>query len=90
VRIDHENVQRARLRIDTRKWMVGKLAPKKYGDRPMVVAELPMHEAPRNGDNAVDITESVELIEQDPMYSAYQAWGRARALEKKKDEEATK
>lgn len=27
-----ENVQRARLRIDTRKWLAGKLAPKKYGD----------------------------------------------------------
>ena len=26
------DVQRARLRIDTRKWMVGKLRPKKYGE----------------------------------------------------------
>ena len=31
--IDHENIQRARLRIDTRKWMMSKLASKKYGDR---------------------------------------------------------
>ena len=30
---DHEHVQRSRLRIDTRKWMVAKLAPKKYGDK---------------------------------------------------------
>lgn len=28
-----EFVQRAKLRIETRKWMVGKLAPKKYGDK---------------------------------------------------------
>jgi hypothetical protein len=26
-------VQRARLRIDTRKWMAGKLRPKKYGEK---------------------------------------------------------
>ena len=28
-----EEVQRARLRIDTRKWMVGKLRPSKYSDK---------------------------------------------------------
>lgn len=27
-----EHVQRSKLRIDSRKWMAGKLAPKKYGD----------------------------------------------------------
>ena len=32
-RVNHENIQRSRLRVDTRKWMAGKLAPKKYGDR---------------------------------------------------------
>jgi len=32
-RVDHGNIQRSRLRVDTRKWMAGKLAPKKYGDR---------------------------------------------------------
>jgi hypothetical protein len=30
---DMINIQRARLQIDVRKWMVGKLAPKKYGKR---------------------------------------------------------
>ena len=30
---DHELVQRSRLRVDTRKWLMGKLKPKKYGDR---------------------------------------------------------
>jgi len=28
----NEEIQRARLRIDTRKWLAGKLRPKKYGD----------------------------------------------------------
>lgn len=31
-----ENVQVARLQIDTIKWMTGKLAPKKYGDKQQV------------------------------------------------------
>ena len=30
---DGEHVQRARLRIDSRKWLMSKMAPKKYGDR---------------------------------------------------------
>lgn len=31
-----ENIQRSRLRVDARKWMAAKLAPKKYGDRQTV------------------------------------------------------
>jgi hypothetical protein len=31
--VDWEVINRAKLRVDTRKWMVGKLAPKKYGER---------------------------------------------------------
>jgi hypothetical protein len=30
---DPEALQRSRLRIDTRKWIAGKLQPKKYGER---------------------------------------------------------
>jgi hypothetical protein len=33
VRTNNEVVARSRLRIDTRKWLMSKLAPKKYGDR---------------------------------------------------------
>ena len=31
--LDAENIQRSKLRIDTRKWIMSKLAPKKYGDK---------------------------------------------------------
>ncbi len=31
--LGHEHVQRSRLRVDTRKWAAGKLAPKRYGDK---------------------------------------------------------
>lgn len=29
---DHEHVNRSRLRVDTRKWLLSKLNPRKYGD----------------------------------------------------------
>lgn len=32
-KIDGNVVQRARLQVDTRKWLLGKLNPKKYGDK---------------------------------------------------------
>lgn len=31
--VDHEHIQRSKLRVDARKWMAGKLRPKKYGDK---------------------------------------------------------
>lgn len=31
--VDHEHVNRSRLRVDARKWMLGKMQPKKYGDK---------------------------------------------------------
>ena len=30
---NHENINRARLRVDTRKWLMAKLMPRKYGDQ---------------------------------------------------------
>ncbi len=31
---DHEHIQRSRLRVDTRKWLLSKVLPKVYGDKP--------------------------------------------------------
>lgn len=33
IEINHENIQRSKLRVDTRKWLLSKLVPDKYGDR---------------------------------------------------------
>ena len=33
VTVDHDHIQRSRLRVDTRKWLLSKMAPKRYGDR---------------------------------------------------------
>lgn len=32
-RVNNDVIQRSRLRVDTRKWLMSKLAPKKYGDK---------------------------------------------------------
>ena len=32
-KFNSEHVQRSRLRLDTRKWMLSKMLPKKYGDK---------------------------------------------------------
>lgn len=37
--INHNVIQRARLRVDSRKWLAGKLRPKKYGDSSKVVID---------------------------------------------------
>lgn len=31
--VDNEAVQRSKLRVDTRKWLMSKMIPKKYGDK---------------------------------------------------------
>lgn len=31
--VNHEHISRSKLRIETRRWMAGKLKPKKYGDK---------------------------------------------------------
>lgn len=36
--LDNEHVQRAKLRLDTRKWLLSKLRPETYGDRVAVQA----------------------------------------------------
>lgn len=30
---DHEHISRSKLRVDARKWLMSKMAPKKYGDK---------------------------------------------------------
>jgi hypothetical protein len=32
-KVDYENIQRSKLRVDVRKWALSKLAPKKYGNK---------------------------------------------------------
>lgn len=36
---DHEHIQRSKLRVDARKWLMAKMMPKKYGDRTTVAGD---------------------------------------------------
>jgi hypothetical protein len=31
--VDHENINRSRLKVDARRWLLSKILPKRYGDR---------------------------------------------------------
>lgn len=37
--VDHEHITRSKLRVDARKWLMSKMAPKKYGDRTTLVGD---------------------------------------------------
>jgi hypothetical protein len=39
-RPNSDSVQRAKLRVDARKWLMAKAAPKKYGDRSAMEVDL--------------------------------------------------
>ncbi len=51
-RIKQSAIQRARLQVDTRKWAMSKLAPKKYGDRQIHAGDA---EQPIKHDHTVEI-----------------------------------
>jgi hypothetical protein len=36
---DHEHIQRSKLRVDSRKWLLSKMLPKKYGDRTTIAGD---------------------------------------------------
>ncbi|MBZ9693918.1 terminase small subunit protein [Mesorhizobium sp. CO1-1-9] len=61
--LNSENIQRSRLRIDTRKWIAARMRPKKYGDKVALtdgdggslvvqVLKLSEQEAPADADNS--------------------------------------
>ena len=38
-RVDQEHIQRSRLRVDARKWLLSKMRPDKYGDRTILAGD---------------------------------------------------
>lgn len=50
--VNHEHIQRSRLRIDARKWMLGKMKPKKYGDKVEIDTDAPVNMVIRLGGDA--------------------------------------
>lgn len=37
--VDHEHIQRSKLRVDTRKWLLSKMRPRQFGDRTTVAGD---------------------------------------------------
>ena len=58
LRINHSAIARAKLQIDTRKWIMSKMAPKKYGDKTVLSND------PDNPVNAspVQVTVTTDLV----------------------------
>jgi hypothetical protein len=63
--VDHEHINRARLRVDARKWLMSKLHPQRYGDR--VTADVTVRRDLRE----LSDTELLQIVgrsgEPDPM-----------------------
>jgi hypothetical protein len=57
--VDHEHINRSRLRVDSRKWIMSKLAPKKFGDK--VTAE---HSGPDGGPIKTEEVSDLELAKR--------------------------
>jgi hypothetical protein len=62
--LNGEHIQRSRVRIDTRKWMLSKMLPKVYGDKTEVAVTGP-HGGPVQTVNA-----TVEIPANDPIEAA--------------------
>ena len=57
--LNSENIQRSRLRIDTRKWALSKMNPKKYGDKTDITTNgkeinIPIIEWVKSNENSED------------------------------------
>ena len=50
--VDHDHIQRSKLRVDARKWVLAKMLPKKYGDK-IDIANT--HAAPDGGPVQIDV-----------------------------------
>ena len=59
VKVDHDVIARSRLRVDARKWLASKMAPKKYGDK--LVAE---HTGANGG--AIQVASTVTFVRAAP------------------------
>lgn len=52
--LNGENIQRSKLRVDTRKWLMAKMKPKRYGDKLDVTTDGKALPAPIYGGKSKD------------------------------------
>lgn len=56
--VNHEHIQRSKLRVDTRKWLLSKMLPKVFGDKVQHTGD--------DGDGPVKHIHKVEFVVVDP------------------------
>src|SRR5262249_19216088 len=71
LRPNHANVHRARLQVDARKWVVAKLAPKKYSDTQALLA-------PHLDDEGKPVGPTLNIIYEKPTETAKAENGKTR------------
>jgi hypothetical protein len=63
--LNGEHVQRSKLRVDTRKWALGRMNPKKYGEKTFIGG---VEDAPVKVQNTIDVSnlslEELETLEK--------------------------
>ncbi len=64
--VDQDHIARSRLRVDTRKWYVSKLAPKLYGERMA-------HEVSGPDGGAIELDDSARLRRLEALIAAVEA-----------------
>lgn len=60
--VNHEHIQRSRLRIDTRKWALARMSPKKYGDKTAIVGGDPETDEPLQIDDSRGLGRKLAFI----------------------------
>jgi hypothetical protein len=61
-RTDHDVIARSRLRVDTRKWLLSKLLPKRYGDKLAVGGAEDLPPIRSEGSMTVEPSEAYKLL----------------------------
>ena len=63
--LNGEHIQRSRLRVDSRKWALGRMNPKKYGEKTFIGG---VDDAPIKVQNTIDVSnlsiEELEMLEK--------------------------
>lgn len=58
--VDYDHIQRSKLRVDTRKWFLSKLQPKKYGEKQQVEMSGEVNYVARLPENPKTVSEWAE------------------------------
>ncbi len=70
--VNHEQIQRSRLRVDARKWIAAKLLPKRYGDKLQHTGE---------GGGPIRVRPDLSKLTDEELNALERILGRARAAD---------